>query len=127
MKERTAKSTLQVFLFISIVFIITSLIQLLLNIVQERPAWVLTLVSLPLPMFVFLAVVIILDLAKQDFMILKGRLTTIRGNKVIVKTSNEREKKFNITSNQMRELEKDKDIEITYYKRTKTVINVTNV
>ncbi|MFF2015899.1 hypothetical protein [Paenibacillus sp. NPDC058177] len=127
MKERTAKSTLKVFLFISIVFIITSSIQLLLNIVQESPAWVLTLVSLPIPMFVFLAVVIILDLAKQDFMILKGRLTTVNGNKVVLKISNGRVKKFNITSKQMRELEKDKDIEITYYKRTKTVINVTNV
>ncbi|OBZ14468.1 hypothetical protein A8L34_11055 [Bacillus sp. FJAT-27264] len=127
MKERTAKSTLQVFLFISIVFIITSSIQLLLNIVQERPTWLLTLVSLPIPMFVFLAVVIILDLAKQDFMVLKGRLTTVNGNKVVLKISNGRVKKFNITSRQIRELEKDKDIEITYYKRTKTVINVTNI
>ncbi|MFE4711726.1 hypothetical protein ACFRAM_12700 [Paenibacillus sp. NPDC056722] len=127
MKERTAKSTLKVFLFISIVFIITSSIQLLLNIVQEGPAWVLTLVSLPIPMFVFLAVVIILDLAKQDIITLQGRLTTVNGNKVVLKISNGRVKKFNITSRQMRELEKDKDIEITYYKRTKTVINVTNV
>ncbi|MFC3750726.1 hypothetical protein [Paenibacillus sp. GCM10012306] len=127
MKERTAKTKLQIVMFMSLMFIIISLMQLFASILLERPTWVLIVQFFPIPIFVVIAIVIILDLAKQGFMIFQGQLVNRRGNIVIVKTSDGREMKFKITTDQMKEIQNDKDIEIRYYKRTKAVINITNV
>ncbi|WP_433942811.1 hypothetical protein [Paenibacillus sp. SN-8-1] len=122
-----AKKTLQLLLFFSLLMIFNASIQLFINVLQERPNWLILLLLIPISIFIFIAIIISLDLAKQDYISVLGRLNSRKGNLIKISTINGERKKFRVNNNQMKNIDENIDIELHYYKRTKAVINIENV
>ena len=64
MKERKTKTSLQLLLFSSLMMTFIASIQIFINILQERPYWLIILLFLPVPILIFTSIMISLDLAK---------------------------------------------------------------
>jgi hypothetical protein len=124
MNERKTKTSLQLFLFFSLTMTLITAIQIFVNVLQDRPYWLVVLLFLPIPLFVFTAIMISLDLAKQDYLTLQGRLKNKSGNKITIKSIVGNDMKFRINNDQIKDIRENKEIELEYYKRTKAVISI---
>jgi hypothetical protein len=129
MKDRKTQTqtSLQLFLCISLLMIFITSIQIFVNTVLERPHWLVALQLSPIPMFSFIAVVISLDLAKQDYVTLQGCVKSKARNIIVVKVDSDKDRKFTIKNGLMNDISEDDDIEIKYYKRTKAVISIKSI
>jgi hypothetical protein len=129
MKDRKTQTQtyLQLFLCISLLMIFITFIQIFVNTVLERPHWLVALQLSPILMFSFIAVVISLDLAKQDYVTLQGCVKSKAQNIIVVKVDSDKDRKFTIKNGLMNDISEDDDIEIKYYKRTKAVISIKSI
>ncbi|PYE41862.1 hypothetical protein HUB98_28645 [Paenibacillus barcinonensis] len=125
--ESKTKKTLQSLLFFSLLMIFNASIQIFINVLQERPNWLILLLFIPLPVLVVLAIIISLDLAKQDYITVLGKVNIQKGNLIKISIVNGKEKKFRINKDRMKDIDVNIDVELHYYKRTKAVINLKNV
>jgi hypothetical protein len=131
MKSKTIKS-LKLLLFTSISFSFLALMQVLLNIIQHHPAWLIYLPLLLLPIFLFLTGMISLDLINQDYVTLNGKLIEkikLWNKSFSIKVSKDGGKiqKFRLSKDfaeTLKELEVDQRIELQYLKRTKAVVYI---
>ncbi|GGH20088.1 hypothetical protein [Paenibacillus segetis] len=121
------KTSLQILLFISLLMTFITFIKGFVNTVLERPNWLVALQLSPIPIFMFAAVVISLDLVKKDYVTLKGRLKSKVRNKIVVKVNSDVDRKFTVKNDLMNDISEDNDIEIQYYKRTKAVISIKSI
>ncbi|WP_166243167.1 hypothetical protein [Paenibacillus turpanensis] len=127
MKDTKSKASLQLFLVTSLILTLTSSIQVFVNILQERPYWLVTLLLFPIPFFIFSAIMISLDLAKQDYTTLQGRVITKGKDIIVVRIEHGKDKKFRVKNDLINDLVEETDIEIQYYKRTKAVISIKKI
>ena len=129
-REKETKTSLQLFLFSSLMMTFIASIQIFINILQERPYWLIILLFSPVPILIFTAIMISLDLAKRDYLTLRGHVKTKSGNKIIVNLQTGKDKKFRINNDQMTQMtsiSEDEEIEVEYYRRTKAVIKIKNL
>ncbi|WNR44073.1 hypothetical protein [Paenibacillus roseipurpureus] len=127
MKERQTQKSLKVFLFISLMMTFNAAIQIFVNMYEGRPYWLIGLLFLPIPVFIFTAIMISLDLVKQDYVTLRGRLVAKKGAKIILRPQLGEVRKFRIGADQMQEINENDEIELTYFKRTKAVVSIGNL
>lgn len=130
MDSRTTKS-LKISLFSLITFSFITLVQIFVNIVEQRPIWLVALFILSLPIFIFTIIMISLDLIKQDHITVVGRLIEkkdiYKGYKIKARMNDGNVKNFRINRDideVIKDLELDQNIEMTYYRRTKAVTNI---
>jgi len=129
MKLKTIKS-LKSSLLLSVICIFISLIGLFSNVIVQNaqiPNWIILIQIIPLPVFLIILTMISLDLVKQDYVTIKGRLVEKKIYTVGVLMENGKVKKFRANEefvNEIKELKLQQEIEIQYYRRTKAVIQI---
>lgn len=101
--------------------------QIYVSRVLERPPWLVVLQIFPFPILVFIAIVISLDLAKQDNVTLRGRVKSKVRNIIVIIVDNGMDRKFTFKNDRMKDINVDDYIELQYFKRTKAVISVKNI
>ncbi|OPH59670.1 hypothetical protein BC351_19505 [Paenibacillus ferrarius] len=124
-KSRTNKSLI-IFLVLSIIMTVISILQVIINMHELRPVWLIAILLIPIPIYVFVVVAISLDLVKQDYLIIHGRIITRSENKIVVQLLNGKMKTFRLKNDFLDAIDVENDIEIVFYKRTRAVIGLKN-
>ncbi|TXK78383.1 hypothetical protein [Paenibacillus sp. N3.4] len=125
MKRRTDRS-LTLFVILSMIMTFISALQVAANMYEGRPVWFIDILLIPIPIFAFMTVVIFLDLVKQDYLTLQGRIKARSENKIVVHVGNGKMKTFRLRNEYVDAVDVENDIEIIFYKRTRAVIGLTN-
>lgn len=126
MKSKITK-TLKILLLLSVIFAFITLFQIFANIIGQRPVWLIILQIIPLPFFLFILTIISLDLVKQDYVTIKGKLVKKLEYTVGILIGNGEVKKFRVNKafvKGINELKLNQEIEIQYYRRTKAVTQI---
>lgn len=127
MKDIKTKSALKLLLFILLLMIFINSIKLVVDTVLERPHWVVMLQLPQIPILFVIAIVIYLDLAKQDDITLQGLVKSKVRNRVVITVESGIDRKFTIKNDRMKDIHEDDNIEVQYYKRTKAVISIKSI
>ncbi|RUS47933.1 hypothetical protein [Cohnella sp. AR92] len=129
MKENKskAKKSLQLLLFFSLIMIFNSSIQIVINVLEDRPNWLILLLLIPNLIFIFIAIITSLDLVRKDYLTVFGRVDFKKGNIIKINTIDGEYKKFWVNKDLLKDIDENTEIELHYYKITKAVINIKNV
>lgn len=110
-----------------------TLVQVFVNVIEQRPTWLISILIIPVPVFLSITVIISLDLKKQDYISLQGKLIEKKGymNKgnfikvMIIQDGKLKAFRINKEFDEvMNDIEIDHGIELQYFRRTKAVVQI---
>ncbi|MFF2889639.1 hypothetical protein [Paenibacillus sp. NPDC057967] len=93
----------------------------------QIPTWIILIQIIPLPIFLIILTMTSLDLVKQDYVTIRGKLVEKKVYTVGVLMENGKVKKFRAHKEfvkEIKELKLQQEIEIQYYRRTKAVTQI---
>jgi hypothetical protein len=99
---------------------VTSLL-LFVNLIEDRPYWLIFLLSMPVPVYLVTGIIISLDLIKKDCVVFHGRLHIKGSNAISVKMNDGRSERFRVNKTIIKDLRNKTDVEVEFFKRTRAV------